>query len=185
MIWQLVRCYKDRNLRARKHEPSAHFSFPSHYVTPATGISYLFRYCGQVSKRHLRIRSATGVVESDMISHLPICWRIDAHTTSQVVGVGLAGGLLQAVLNSELRQRITGPGAAETIDQIRRVSSSIKDLPLDVRQQAIISYRMALRWVWILNAALACINIVICLFVSRRETSLGGSLWVSAPGDPS
>jgi len=103
----------------------------------ATGISYLFRYCGQV------------------------------------VGVGLAGAVLQSVLTNELKQRITGPDAAEIIDKIRRVSSSIKELPPDVRQQAVVSYRMALRWVWIMNAVLASINIVITLFI--EEHPLPGS----------
>ena len=36
-----------------------------------------------------------------------------ARMTGQVLGVGLAGAILQAVLTKQLNQRITGPGAAE------------------------------------------------------------------------
>ena len=96
-----------------------------------TGISYLFRYCGQVT------------------------------------GVGIAGGVLQSVLETQLRSRITGPDAEKLINQIRRVSSSIPDLPPDVRDKAVISYHIALRWVFILNGCLACLNFIACLFVSQ------------------
>lgn len=46
-------------------------------MATATGLSYLFRYCGQV------------------------------------VGVAISSSLLQSVLTSELKSRITGEGAAE------------------------------------------------------------------------
>ena len=34
-------------------------------------------------------------------------------TTGQVLGVSLSGALLQTVLTTQLRKRITGPGASE------------------------------------------------------------------------
>ncbi|OCH88298.1 MFS general substrate transporter [Obba rivulosa] len=42
-------------------------------------------------------------------------------TTGQVIGVSLGGALLQAILTRKLRERITGPGAMEIIEHIRRV----------------------------------------------------------------
>ena len=36
-----------------------------------------------------------------------------ARMTGQVLGVGVAGAILQAVLSKQLNQRITGPGADE------------------------------------------------------------------------
>ena len=40
-------------------------------------------------------------------------------TAGQVLGVSLTGALLQSLLIKDLRERITGPGAAELIDAIR------------------------------------------------------------------
>ncbi|KAM0752968.1 MFS general substrate transporter [Meredithblackwellia eburnea MCA 4105] len=88
-------------------------------MATATGISYLFRYIGQV------------------------------------VGVALSSSLLQSVLTAQLHDRITGEGAAETIDQIRHVSTSIITLPPHLREAAVASYTTGLRAVFILNACIA------------------------------
>lgn len=99
-------------------------------VPSATGISYLFRYCGQV------------------------------------FGVGLGGGVLQAILAAQLRKRITGPGSEELIEKIRKVSSIIPSLEPDIRQKAVDSYKVSLRWVFIMNGLLAVLNFLISLPVS-------------------
>jgi hypothetical protein len=39
--------------------------------------------------------------------------------TGQVLGVSLSGAALQSILTTQLRTRITGPGAAELIERIR------------------------------------------------------------------
>jgi len=97
----------------------------------ATGISYLFRYCGQV------------------------------------FGVGLSGGVLQGLLASELNKRITGPDAPELIDKIRKVATSIPSLEPEIRRKAIESYKVSLRWVFILNGILALVNLLVSLPVSH------------------
>ncbi|KAK4699166.1 hypothetical protein P7C70_g7098, partial [Phenoliferia sp. Uapishka_3] len=91
-------------------------------MATATGISYLFRYIGQV------------------------------------VGVALSSSLLQSVLTYQLGMRIKGENAAEVIEQIRHISTSIAKLSPDLREAAITSYTIALRAVFISNAvvALAC-----------------------------
>ncbi|CAD6578235.1 MAG: hypothetical protein CYPHOPRED_000485 [Cyphobasidiales sp. Tagirdzhanova-0007] len=104
----------------------------------ATGISYLFRYCGQV------------------------------------VGVGVAGSVMQSILTSQLRARITGPGSGRLIDQIRLVPSSISDLAPDIRETAVDSYHVALRLVFAINGGLACLNTIASLFI--EEHTLSGTL---------
>lgn len=99
----------------------------------ATGISYLFRYCGQV------------------------------------VGVGVAGGVLQGILTSQLKSRLDDP---ELINRIRKVSSSIPELPPHIRDQAVASYAVALRWVFLLNMGLALLNFGLSLFVRHSFLSL-------------
>ncbi|TNY24707.1 major facilitator superfamily domain-containing protein [Rhodotorula diobovata] len=106
-------------------------------MATATGLTYLFRYVGQV------------------------------------VGVASSASLLQAVLSSELKHRITGPDAPSIIDQIRHVSTSIPTLPPLVQVAARESYRLALRAVFILNLGVA----VACWVTSLpiREYPLPGS----------
>lgn len=100
------------------------------FCPSATGISYLFRYCGQV------------------------------------FGVGLSGGVLQAILAAQLKKRITGPGSEELIEKIRKVSSIIPSLEPEIRQKAVDSYKVSLRWVFIMNGLLAVLNFLISLPVS-------------------
>lgn len=109
----------------------------------------------------------------------------------QVVGVACSASMLQAVLTSELKHRITGPGAekvrssftarhdpadavrAQTIDQIRHVATSIPTLPPAIQQAARDSYRYALRAVFLLNLGVA----VACFLTTLpiREYPLPGS----------
>lgn len=42
-------------------------------------------------------------------------------TTGQVLGVSLSGTLLQTILTNKLKERITGPGAAEVSHTTMRV----------------------------------------------------------------
>lgn len=76
---------------------------------------------------------------------------------------------MQAVLSSQLHKRITGPGSDELIERIRRVSSSIPKLPPDIREQAIASYQVALRSVFIMISCLAAVNLLICIVVSSQS----------------
>jgi MFS family permease len=65
-------------------------------------------------------------------------------TTGQVLGVSLSGALLQAVLQSKLRQRIQGPNAEELILRIRHSTDVIRELDPMLRKSAIDSYADAL-----------------------------------------
>ncbi|BGP55673.1 hypothetical protein JCM8202v2_003278 [Rhodotorula sphaerocarpa] len=106
-------------------------------MATATGLTYLYRYVGQV------------------------------------VGVASSASMLQAVLSAELKQRITGPGASETIDRIRHVATAIKELPPTLQVAARTSYRHALHGVFGLNLGVA----VLCLLFTLplREYPLPSS----------
>lgn len=81
--------------------------------------------------------------------------------------------VLQGALTSELRKRITGPGSAELIKRIRKVSTTIPTLEPKIRNQAIQSYLIALRWVWVLIGGLALLNTFVSVFI--EEHPLPGS----------
>ncbi|GAA5983531.1 hypothetical protein JCM10908_000321 [Rhodotorula pacifica] len=106
-------------------------------MATATGLTYLYRYVGQV------------------------------------VGVASSASVLQAILTAQLKKRITGPGASETIERIRHVATSIKDMPPAVRLAARTSYRNALHGVFGLNLGVA----VLCLIFTLplREYALPAS----------
>ncbi|GAA5846704.1 hypothetical protein JCM3766R1_002886 [Sporobolomyces carnicolor] len=95
-------------------------------MATATGLTYLFRYVGQV------------------------------------VGVASSASLLQAVLNTELHKRFTGPGSSKIIEKIRHVSTLIPSLPREQRLLARESYLVALRSVFVLNLVVA----VLCFLTS-------------------
>jgi len=126
-------------------------------MATATGLTYLFRYVGQV------------------------------------VGVASSASLLQAVLNTELHKRFTGPGSDKVssplpfsinlsidlalrfqiIDKIRHVSTAIPSLPPLEQSAARQSYLVALRSVFMLNLVVA----VLCFLTSLplKEYKLPGS----------
>ena len=81
--------------------------------------------------------------------------------------------VLQGALTNELKKRITGPDATKLIERIRTVSTSIPKLDPAVRAQAIESYRIALRWVFVLIGGLALLNFSLSIFI--EEHPLPGS----------
>lgn len=89
-------------------------------------------------------------------------------TTGQVLGVSLSGTLLQAILTSKLRQRITGPGAFEIIEKIRHSTTLIPELPENLRQAAVDSYADALRAVFICQAAVNFLAFLSCLPIQEN-----------------
>ena len=80
---------------------------------------------------------------------------------------------MQAALTSQLQQRITGDGAEALIEKIRTEATSIISLDPATRAKAVESYHVALRWVWLLNLALALLNFLISLPI--EEHPLPGS----------
>lgn len=103
--------------------------------------------------------------------------------------------MLQAILTAQLKERITGPGAAkvsrrlsfclpsratlikltlpQTIERIRHVATSIKEMPPAIQVAARTSYRNALHGVFGLNLGVA----VLCLLFTLplREYALPAS----------
>lgn len=76
---------------------------------------------------------------------------------------------MQGILASELKKRITGPGSAELIDKIRKVATIIPSLEPEIRQKAIDSYKVSLRWVFVMTGILALVNFFISIPVSRKK----------------
>lgn len=87
-------------------------------------------------------------------------------TTGQVVGVSLSGALLQAVLKKQLRKRINDE---DLISNIRNQSSIIVDLPNHLRQEAIESYVIALRSVFLFGLAAAIATCFCCFLIENRK----------------
>ncbi|KIY71564.1 MFS general substrate transporter [Cylindrobasidium torrendii FP15055 ss-10] len=78
-------------------------------------------------------------------------------TAGQVLGVALSSTLLQGLLASNLRARITGENADETIEKILDSVSVIRYLPPDIRAKATESWGIALRGVFYAQLAVAVI----------------------------
>ncbi|KAF9790402.1 MFS general substrate transporter [Thelephora terrestris] len=68
----------------------------------------------------------------------------------QVGGVAISSAVFQAVLDSELRKRIRGNDANETIRKIRQSATLVVSLPPDLQRAARDSYDTALRTVFIM-----------------------------------
>ncbi|KAG2369982.1 vacuolar amino acid permease [Suillus spraguei] len=95
-------------------------------------------------------------------------------TTGQVLGVSLSGAVLQSILLRKLRQRITGPGSLEIIEEIRHSINSIPDLAPAHRIAAVESYADALRVVFVSHIAINILVFIAC--VPIEEHPLPGTL---------
>ena len=111
-------------------------------------------------------------------------------TTGQVLGVSLSGAILQAVLTTQLRKRITGPGAFEVrpspsfrppacfahlrassvqiIERIKHSTAIIPELPTPLREAAVNSYADGLRVVFICQVVWAVLAFMCCLRIEER-----------------
>ncbi|KAH9816456.1 major facilitator superfamily domain-containing protein [Melampsora americana] len=88
--------------------------------------------------------------------------------TGQVVGVGISGAILQNVLVRELTERITGPGSLEIIDQIRKQSSIIPDLPTEAfKLAARESYSKGLMKVFECNLILSGLAVLVAFGIDE------------------
>ncbi|OBZ77059.1 Multidrug resistance protein fnx1 [Grifola frondosa] len=94
-------------------------------------------------------------------------------TTGQVIGVSLSGALLQAILTTKLRERISGPDAFQIIEDIRHSTSIIPTLSPHLRKAAVDSYADALRVVFICQAAMNFLCLLCCLAI--QESPLPGT----------
>ncbi|KAF8308602.1 vacuolar amino acid permease [Clavulina sp. PMI_390] len=90
-------------------------------------------------------------------------------TTGQVIGVGLSGALGQSILRAQLSTKIHTPDAAEVIDKIRHSTDIIRTLEPEIQQAAVASWKVALRAVFILNAAFAFITLLASIPMEEFE----------------
>ncbi|KAG9002808.1 hypothetical protein FRB94_003611 [Tulasnella sp. JGI-2019a] len=95
-------------------------------------------------------------------------------TTGQVIGVSLSGALLQSLLVKHLRERITGPGAAEIIQNIRHSITIIPNLDPATRRAAVESWGLSLRIVYLAQMSVAILTFISCLFI--EENPLPGTM---------
>lgn len=102
-------------------------------------------------------------------------------TTGQVLGVSLSGALTQAVLQRELEQRITGPGAQDIITKIRQSSNSIGQLPPVLQAAATASYQKALHAVFVCAIVAATIGVISSMGI--REIDMNAALQKPADSD--
>ncbi|KAF9569492.1 vacuolar amino acid permease [Agrocybe pediades] len=108
------------------------------------------------------IAMIVGVYKEDMAVATGITYLF--RTTGQVLGVSLSGAILQAVLLQKLRERITGPDAAQVTGYVRRHAAEIiPTLEPTLRKAAVDSYADALRVVFIFQAALSTLGFLACL----------------------
>ncbi|BGP42556.1 hypothetical protein JCM10450v2_006660 [Rhodotorula kratochvilovae] len=94
-------------------------------------------------------------------------------TMGQVVGVATTSAILQGTLVRELKERISGKGAAKLIRAIRADSSILSSLPLEVRLPARAAYAVALRhtfWFCALGAVGAWLSVC---FVPNLDLDAG------------
>lgn len=148
----LASCWTERT-------PSFHFWFdliPSGFGMASFITATLIAMITSVRKEDMAV--ATG------ISYL-------FRTTGQVLGVSLSGALLQGVLLSKLKERITGPNASEIIDSIRHSASHIPSLEPSVRKAAIASYSDALRVVFICQTAISVLAFIFSLPIQTSTFS--------------
>jgi len=89
-------------------------------------------------------------------------------TSGQVIGVSLSGTLLQYLLVKHLNERITGPGAAEIIENIRHSTIIIPSLDPPIRRAAIESYALSLRTIFWAQAAIAVLAFLSCLPIQEN-----------------
>ncbi|KAH0839647.1 vacuolar amino acid permease [Lanmaoa asiatica] len=113
------------------------------------------------------IAMIAGVYKEDMAVATGITYLF--RTTGQVLGVSLSGALVQSVLLHQLRNRITGPGASDIIEEIRHSISSIPDLAPSLRKAAMESYANALRVVFITQVAINVLVFIACIPIEEHH----------------
>ncbi|KAJ7071800.1 MFS general substrate transporter [Mycena belliarum] len=90
-------------------------------------------------------------------------------TTGQVLGVSLSAALTQTLLARNLRARITGPDADETIAKILASTTYIRTLPPPLQEQATASWLGALHTVFCCQIGLAAAMFLSALPIEERE----------------
>uniref|UniRef100_D8PJZ8 Major facilitator superfamily (MFS) profile domain-containing protein n=1 Tax=Schizophyllum commune (strain H4-8 / FGSC 9210) TaxID=578458 RepID=D8PJZ8_SCHCM len=113
------------------------------------------------------IAMIAGVYKEDMAVATGITYLF--RTTGQVLGVSLSGAILQAVLLSQLRHRITGPNAAEVRHYAFRHSiATIRDLDPLTKEAAVRSYGDALRVVFVFQLVMCIIAFLSCVPIQEN-----------------
>ncbi|KAF8305810.1 vacuolar amino acid permease [Cantharellus anzutake] len=131
-----------------------------------------FGMSSHITATLIALISAVGPEEIAVATGISYLFR----TTGQVLGVSLSGALTQGLLVAALRKRIKGPDAERIIRKIRHSTSIIPTLEPDVRQKAVDSWASSLRIVFILQAVVALLTLLICLPIQEFDlpTTLQG-----------
>ncbi|KAH8924874.1 MFS general substrate transporter [Atractiella rhizophila] len=87
----------------------------------------------------------------------------------QTLGVGLGGALLQSTLSRELEARIQGPDSEELITRIRHDTAFIRELPFELKTEALASYRIALKSVFACAMITATLDWLCCLNIGEHS----------------
>ncbi|KAF8507617.1 major facilitator superfamily domain-containing protein [Gautieria morchelliformis] len=87
----------------------------------------------------------------------------------QVCGVAGASAIFQSILDRELSNRITGPGASDTIRRIRHSSRLVTSLPPGLQQHARDSYAIALRRVFVFSACSTLLAFCVRLAIPEKS----------------
>ncbi|KAI8584312.1 hypothetical protein K450DRAFT_219276 [Umbelopsis ramanniana AG] len=90
-------------------------------------------------------------------------------TTGGVLGVSTCQGVFQAVLKTQLVEKVKVPNAAEIIDAVRKSVSVIWELPEDVREMVLEAYLIAIKYAFSLTIVFAVLALVSVSFVERLE----------------
>ncbi|KAH8924240.1 vacuolar amino acid permease [Atractiella rhizophila] len=81
----------------------------------------------------------------------------------QTLGVGLGGAILQSTLSRELAARIHGPDSDGLIARIRHDTAFLRELPVELKTEALASYRIALKSVFAWAMITATLDWLCCL----------------------
>lgn len=101
----------------------------------------------------------------DIPSLMGLVWLF--RSTGQVIGVAATSAILQGVLTPALVARITGPGAAELIVQVREDTNVIATLPPLTQALVRESYALAIKWVFRAVAVTAFLSWLSACFIPQ------------------
>lgn len=90
-------------------------------------------------------------------------------SVGQVGGVAISSAVFQSVLDSELRKRIHGPDAKETIGRIRESATLVISLPPGLQRAARDSYDRALKSVFVVATCLLLIAYIVRLPIPDKS----------------
>ncbi|KAI8379713.1 major facilitator superfamily domain-containing protein [Radiomyces spectabilis] len=87
-----------------------------------------------------------------------------------VIGISATSAIFQAIVKSELSEKITGPNADKYIEIARKSMTEIRQLlPQDILQIVLETYQTALRYTFLACVIIAAFTVISTLFIQRFE----------------